>query len=72
MFLHGREVREFQRHLDAAVILARDLSYFTAHAGHTLENLNESTVHQMHGSGDYFASAIDTRAVPFTYTGTYK
>jgi hypothetical protein len=48
------------------------VSFLGLEAALTLENTSESTVHQMHGSGNYSASAIDRRAKPFSYTGTYN
>jgi hypothetical protein len=38
----------------------------------TFENSNETTVHQMRGAGNYSATQIDSRALPFIYIGTYS
>lgn len=38
----------------------------------TFENENETTVHQMHGAGNYEGFGVNTRAKFFDYTGTYS
>jgi hypothetical protein len=38
----------------------------------SFENTSETTIHQMHGSGNYSATAINGKAKAFTFTGTYK
>jgi hypothetical protein len=47
------------------------VSLMGVEGGLTLENASELTVHQMQGSGNYSATAIDRRALPFVYKGTY-
>ena len=48
------------------------LSVIFLRAAGTHENSNESTVHQMHGSGNYTAFNVNSRARFVTYTGTYS
>jgi len=48
------------------------LSFHFFRSAFTLENTSESTVHQMHGSGNYDGFAVDGRALFFDYTGTYS
>jgi hypothetical protein len=48
------------------------LSILGSEAARTLENTSESSAHQMQGSGNYHASAIDSAALPFTFNGTYS
>ncbi|MGH7060822.1 MAG: hypothetical protein ACREFH_10570 [Stellaceae bacterium] len=38
----------------------------------TFENTSETTVHQMHGSGNYSGTAINDKAKTFSFSGTYK
>ncbi|MGH7047229.1 MAG: hypothetical protein ACREE2_12680 [Stellaceae bacterium] len=47
------------------------LSFALLRAAFTLENLSESTAHQMHGSGSDEIFGVDGRAKFFEGTGTY-
>jgi hypothetical protein len=47
------------------------VSLMGVEGGLTLQNASETTVHQMQGAGNYSATAIDRRALPFVYKGTY-
>jgi hypothetical protein len=57
-------------------ILSTDtISYFSFisfESAITLGNTTESVNHQMRGAGAYAATAIDKRALPFTYNATYN
>jgi hypothetical protein len=48
------------------------LSIIGFEAALTLGNESETTAPQMHGSGTYKGSAIDRRALPFSYTAGYN
>ncbi len=48
------------------------LSMMHLRAAITFDNTSESTVHQMHGSGNYTAYGINSRAKGFSYKGTYS
>ena len=48
------------------------LSFVFLRAAVTQENANESTVHQMNGSGNYTGFVINSRAGFAQYTGTYN
>jgi len=48
------------------------LSIVFTRAAVTSCNLNETTVPQMAGAGNYKATAINSKAKPFTYNGTYN
>ncbi len=57
-------------------ILSTDTPTFIAliypTAALTFENTSETTIHQMHGSGNYQGTAINGKAKAFTFSGTYK
>lgn len=48
------------------------LSWVYLRSAFTLENTSESTVHQMHGSGNFEGFAANSRAKFYDYTGTYS
>jgi hypothetical protein len=48
------------------------LSFILLRFAETMENTNESTVPQMHGLGNYAASAVDSRAKFDKWAGTYS
>ncbi|HEY3911739.1 MAG TPA: hypothetical protein VGM07_17910 [Stellaceae bacterium] len=48
------------------------LSFVFLRAAYTWENTSESTVHQMHGSGNYESFGVNSRAKFFDDTGPYS
>lgn len=48
------------------------LSMMHLRAAITFQNTSKSTVHQMHGSGNYTATGINSRGKAFTYSSTYS
>lgn len=56
----------------ASTDTATFLSWVYLRSSFTLENTSESTVHQMHGAGNFGGYAVNSRAKFFDYTGTYS